>query len=129
MELEWGVYVGFFDFFKRKKEVVKEDNVDLLEDLFNDDKDYIKQFEFPVDSKIRPAETKALETNPIDGNVYTGARAVLGEQETETPEQKLERLNREAEEYLKKDKSSNTLDLLINDTVKQTEELIKDTQK
>ena len=33
------------DFFKRKKEVVKEDNVDLLEDLFNDDKDYIKQLE------------------------------------------------------------------------------------
>ena len=92
-------------------------------------KDYIKQFEFAVDSKIRPAETKALETNPIDGNVYTGARAVLGGQETETPEQKLERLNREAEEYLKKDKSSNTLDLLINDTVKQTEELIKGTQK
>ena len=92
-------------------------------------KDYIKQFEFAVDSKIRPAETKALETNPIDGNVYTGARVVLGEQENETPEQKLERLNREAEEYLKKDKSSNTLDLLINDTVKQTEELIKSTQK
>lgn len=92
-------------------------------------KDYIKQFEFAVDSKIRPAETKALETNPIDGNVYTGARAVLGEQENETPAQKLERLNREAEEYLKKDKSSNTLDLLINDTVKQTEELIKGTQK
>ena len=92
-------------------------------------KDYIKQFEFAVDSKIRPAETKALETNPIDGNVYTGARAVLGGQETETPAQKLERLNREAEEYLKKDKSSNTLDLLINDTVKQTEELIKSTQK
>ena len=92
-------------------------------------KDYIKQFEFAVDSKIRPAETKALETNPIDGNVYTGARAVLGGQETETPEQKLERLNREAEEYLKKDKSSNTLDLLINETVKQTEELIKGTQK
>lgn len=30
------------DFFKRKKEVVKEDNVDLLEDLIYDDKDYIK---------------------------------------------------------------------------------------
>ena len=34
-----------------------------------------------------------------------------------------------AEEYLKKDKSTNTLDLLINETVKQTEELIKSTQK
>ena len=64
-------------------------------------KDYIKQFEFAVDSKIRPAETKALETNPIDGNVYTGARAVLGGQENETPEQKLERLNRETEELIK----------------------------
>ena len=33
------------DFFKRKKEVVKEDSIDLLEDLIYDDKDYIKQLE------------------------------------------------------------------------------------
>jgi len=98
-------------------------------------KDYIKQFEFAVDGKQNPnivigkgipGTTITEQDIKNEQNKYP---TILFSNENETPEQKMQRLNQEAEQYLKKDKSSNTLDLLINDTLKQTEELIKTTQK
>ena len=76
--------------------------------------DYIKQFEMAVDSKIKPAETKAIEvTNPL----------------IETPAQKLERLNKETELYLKNDVSGKQIDDMIFKQQKETEEMIKNMQK
>ena len=67
-----------------------------------------------VDSKIKPAETKAMEvTNPL----------------IETPAQKLERLNKETELYLKNDVSGKQIDDMILKQQKETEEMIKNMQK
>lgn len=76
--------------------------------------DYIKQFEFAVDNKIRPIETKAIEVEP---------------KLNETPAQKLERLNRETELYLKNDVSGKQIDDMIFKQQKETEQMIKNMQK